>query len=136
MDKQVIGFGDRSQDRQLKGKDAVTNIFSPEFRNRIDATIIFNPLTKEIMKMVVEKFMTELRTSLKKKKVRVLISIEAGNWLAEKGHDPAYGARPLGRLMQEKIRDVLSDEVLFGRLRKGGTVSIGLQDDKLTFEYE
>lgn len=136
MDRSVIGFGDRSHDRQLKGKDAITNLFSPEFRNRIDATLTFRPLTGEIMKKVVDKFMTELRNSMTKKKIKVMLSDEARTWLATEGHDPAHGARPLGRLIQEKIKDVLSDEVLFGRLRKGGSISIGLKDDKLTFDYE
>ncbi len=136
MDRQVIGFGDRSQDRQMKGKDAITNLFSPEFRNRIDAMLTFKPLTQEIMKKVVEKFIAELRSSMRKKKITVLLSDEAKTWLAAKGHDPAHGARPLGRLIQEKIKDILSDEVLFGKLRKGGSVSIGLKDDALTFDYE
>jgi ATP-dependent Clp protease ATP-binding subunit ClpA len=136
MDRQVIGFGDRSHDRQMKGKDAITNLFSPEFRNRIDATLTFNPLTPEIMKKVVDKFMAELRSSITKKKITVLLSDEARTWLAAKGYDPAHGARPLGRLIQEKIKDILSNEVLFGKLRKGGTVAIGVHDNILTFDYE
>jgi len=136
INREVIGFGDRSQDRQMKGKDSIANLFSPEFRNRIDATLTFRPLTQEIMKKVVDKFMTELRSSMTKKKINVLLSDEARTWLAEKGHDPAHGARPLGRLMQEKIKDILSDEVLFGRLKKGGTVSIGLKGNALIFDYQ
>ena len=136
MDRQVIGFGDRSHDRQMKGKDAITKLFSPEFRNRIDATLTFNPLTPEIMKKVVDKFMAELRSSITKKKITVLLSDEARTWLAAKGYDPAHGARPLGRLIQEKIKDILSNEVLFGKLRKGGTVAIGVHDNILTFDYE
>jgi len=136
MDRQVIGFGDRSHDTQMKGRDAITNLFSPEFRNRIDATLTFKSLTLEIMKKVVDKFMTELRSSMHNKKITVLLSDEAQTWLATKGHDPAYGARPLGRLIQEKIKDILADEVLFGRLRKGGKVAIGVRDDLLTFNYE
>jgi len=135
MDRQVIGFGDRSQDTRMKGKDAITNLFSPEFRNRIDTMLTFKPLTQEIMKKVVDKFMTELRSSMRKKRIKILLSEEAQTWLAAKGHDPAHGARPLGRLMQEKIKDILSDEVLFGKLRKGGTVAIGVHDDILTFAY-
>jgi ATP-dependent Clp protease ATP-binding subunit ClpA len=136
MVRQVIGFGDRSADSHLRGKHAITDIFSPEFRNRIDAVITFKSLSPEIMKKVVDKFMAEFRNSLKRKKVRITLSDEALAWIASEGHDPAYGARPLGRLMQEKIKDVLSDEVLFGRLRKGGAVLIGLKDGSLTFEYE
>jgi ATP-dependent Clp protease ATP-binding subunit ClpA len=136
MDRLVIGFGDRSRDRQLKGKDAVTTIFSPEFRNRIDSIITFRPLTPEVMKKVVDKFMAEVRASLKLKKVRIAYSDNARDWLAVKGYDPVYGARPLGRLIQETIKDALSHELLFGRLRKGGEVTIGLADDHLTFDYE
>ena len=136
MDRLVIGFGDRSRDRQLKGKDAVTTIFSPEFRNRIDSIITFRPLTPEVMKKVVDKFMAEVRASLKLKKVRIAYSDNARDWLAVKGYDPVYGARPLGRLIQETIKDALSHELLFGRLRKGGAVTIGLADDHLTFDYE
>lgn len=136
MDRQVIGFGDRSQDSRMKGRDAITDLFSPEFRNRIDTTLTFRPLTEEIMKQVVDKFVAELKRSMKSRKITILLSDDARTWLAAKGHDPAHGARPLGRLIQEKIKDVLSDEVLFGRLRKGGSVSIGLKDNKLTFDYE
>ena len=136
MGRQVIGFGDRSVDRQLKGRDAVTNLFSPEFRNRIDAMLTFKPLTQEIMKRVVDKFMAELGSSMRKKRITVQLSDEARIWLAAKGYDPSQGARPLSRLIQEKIKNILSEEVLFGRLRKGGTVSIGLSGDVLTFDYE
>ncbi|HYQ47428.1 MAG TPA: ATP-dependent Clp protease ATP-binding subunit ClpA [Thermodesulfovibrionales bacterium] len=136
MDKMVIGFGDRSGDRRLKGKDAVTAIFSPEFRNRIDSIITFRPLTADVMKRVVDKFMAEVVTSLKRKKVRLTYTADAREWLSAKGYDAVYGARPLGRLIQETIKDVLSQEVLFGRLRKGGAATIGLSDDRLTFDYE
>ena len=136
MERQVIGFGDRSKDRQLKGKDAVTTIFSPEFRNRIDAIITFRSLTREVMKKVVDKFMAEVRRSLQRKKVRVAYADDVRDWLAAKGYDPSYGARPLGRLIQENVKDALSNEVLFGRLKKGGSVTIGLKDDTLTFDYE
>jgi ATP-dependent Clp protease ATP-binding subunit ClpA len=135
MDREVIGFGDRSYDRQHKAKDAVTAIFSPEFRNRIDAIITFRSLTPEVMKKVVDKFMAEVRTSLKRKKVRVAYAADVRDWLAAKGYDPVYGARPLGRVIQERIKDALSNEVLFGRLRKGGGVTIGLDGDALTFDY-
>jgi ATP-dependent Clp protease ATP-binding subunit ClpA len=135
MDKQVVGFGDRSRDRQLKGKDAAMNLFSPEFRNRIDATLLFNSLTKEVMKQVVDKFIDEFGRALKKKKVSITLSSEAREWLALKGYDTTYGARPLGRLMQERIKDELSEEILFGRLKKGGSVTIGFSNDALTFQY-
>jgi ATP-dependent Clp protease ATP-binding subunit ClpA len=135
MDKSVIGFGDRGSDTRAKGKDAINTLFSPEFRNRLDSTITFNALNAEIMKMVVDKFIGEFRNSLGRKKVRITLSDEARTWLASRGYDPAFGARPLGRLIQTEIKDILSEEVLFGKLRKGGKVSIGLDEEKLTFTY-
>ncbi len=135
MSKDVIGFGDRSKDTQSKGKDAIKKLFSPEFRNRLDATIHFNALTAEIMKRVVGKFIHELQAQLRQKKVTVIISENAQTWLSEKGYDPQYGARPLGRLIQTEIKDVLSEQVLFGELHKGGTVHVDLKDSRLAFSY-
>ncbi len=135
MDRNVVGFGDRSMDSRSKGRDAVNRLFSPEFRNRLDDIITFNPLTPEIMKRVVEKFIRELQNQLAGKKVRIVLSEAARDWLAEKGHDPRYGARPMGRLIQAEIKDVLSEEILFGRLERGGKVRIDLKKDRLTFEY-
>ena len=135
MDKSVIGFGDRTGDTKAKGKDAIGSLFNPEFRNRLDSTITFHALTPEIMKKVVDKFIAEFQQSLSRKKVRVCLSDDARTWLASKGFDPAYGARPLARLIQTEIKDILSEEVLFGKLRKGGKVSIGLDKDSLSFAY-
>ncbi len=135
MDKSVIGFGDRADDTAAKGKDAVNSLFNPEFRNRLDSIITFNQLTPEIMKKVVDKFIGEFQHSIIRKKVRIGLSDDARTWLSAKGFDPLYGARPLARLIQTEIKDVLSEEVLFGRLRKGGTVSIALAGDKLSFSY-
>jgi ATP-dependent Clp protease ATP-binding subunit ClpA len=135
MNRGAIGFGDRSVDTRAKGGDALTKLFNPEFRNRLDATIIFNPLSPGSMKKVVDKFMDELRRQLLRKKVKIVISDEARDWLADKGYDSLYGARPLARLIQTDIKDVLSEEVLFGRLKKGGTVRIGYMDSRLEFEY-
>jgi ATP-dependent Clp protease ATP-binding subunit ClpA len=133
--REVIGFGDRSGDTQSKSKDAITRLFSPEFRNRLDGIITFNPLTAGIMRQVVVKFVDELRGQLVQKNVRITLSDDATDWLASKGYDTLYGARPLARLIQVEIKDVLSDEVLFGRLKKGGNVHIGLKEDKLVFDY-
>jgi len=135
MDRGAIGFGDRSMDTRAKGSDAIAKLFNPEFRNRLDAIITFNPLAPESMKKVVNKFMDELRQQLLKRKITVVISDEAIAWLAEKGYSALLGARPLSRLMQTSIKDVLAEEALFGKLKKGGKVNIGLADDKLTFEY-
>ncbi|MBI4684214.1 MAG: ATP-dependent Clp protease ATP-binding subunit ClpA [Nitrospirae bacterium] len=135
MGRNVLGFGDRTKDTQSKGKDVIQKLFSPEFRNRLDATITFNPLTTEIMKKVVDKFIAELQQQLRQKKVVITLSESARDWLAEQGFDPQYGARPLGRLIQTEIKDLLSEEVLFGRLSKGGNVTIDLEKDKLSFRY-
>lgn len=137
MDRNVIGFGDRSTDGQSKGKAAINKLFSPEFRNRLDGIITFKSLTSEIMKKVVDKFIHELENQLEVKKTRITVSGGARDWLAEKGFDPRYGARPLGRVVQTEIKDVLSDEILFGKLAKGGEVCIDvdLDQDRLRFEY-
>ena len=136
MGKTTIGFGDRSKDTRSKGKDAVNKLFSAEFRNRLDSMITFNSLTPVIMKQVVDKFITELQQQLSNKKVVVTLSKNARNWLAKHGYDPQFGARPLGRLIQTEIKDVLSEEVLFGNLIKGGKVHINIDKDKLIFEYK
>jgi ATP-dependent Clp protease ATP-binding subunit ClpA len=135
MSKNTIGFGDRSKDARSKGKDAINKLFSAEFRNRLDSTVTFNSLTSETMKKVVDKFIAELQNQLTQKKVVITLSDSARNWLTEHGHDPQFGARPLGRLIQTEIKDVLSEEVLFGKLFKGGNVYIDIANDKLTFKY-
>jgi len=135
MDRNVIGFGDRSTDTQSKGQAAVNRLFSPEFRNRLDAIITFKPLTSEIMKKVVDKFINELQDQLQGKRTKISVSAGARDWLAEKGFDPRYGARPLGRIIQTEIKDILSEEILFGKLSKGGEVYIDVDRDKLRFEY-
>ena len=135
MSTQTIGFGDKKHDTKDKGKKAVENFFSPEFRNRLDGIIHFNALNEEIMKKVVDKFINELRGQLAAKKVTIELSSEARTWLAQNGHDPRYGARPLGRLIQNEIKDILADEILFGRLEKGGKVKIDVENSKLAFNY-
>ncbi|MEK7713808.1 MAG: AAA family ATPase, partial [Deltaproteobacteria bacterium] len=135
MGKQTPGFGERVEDAQGKGMAALKDLFTPEFRNRLDSTIFFNPLTPEIMQKVVDKYISEFQQTIKPKKVTLTISDDARKWLAEKGYDPTFGARPLSRLIQAEIKDVLSDEVLFGKLKKGGKVAVGLKDGKLNFTY-
>ena len=134
MSAQTIGFGDPKSGTAFKGKKAIEKIFNPEFRNRLDAIVTFNPLTPEIMELIVDKFIQELNDQLISRKVEVEISPEAREWMAQKGHDPQYGARPLTRLMQTEIKDILSDEILFGKLEKGGRVFIQLDGDKLGFQ--
>jgi ATP-dependent Clp protease ATP-binding subunit ClpA len=135
MSKSTIGFGDRSRDTRSKGKDAIKKLFSAEFRNRLDSTITFNALSPVIMEKVVDKFIKELQQQLSQKKVSIHLTDSGRKWLAEHGFDPQFGARPLGRLIQTEIKDVLSEEVLFGKLYKGGKASIDLDKDKLTFDY-
>ncbi len=135
MNVQAIGFGDKKYDTEDKGRKAVEKFFSPEFRNRLDGIIHFNALNEEIMEKVVDKFMNELKEQLAAKKVAIGLSPKARTWLAKNGHDPRYGARPLARLIQTEIKDFLSDEILFGRLEKGGTVFIDVADEKLVFDY-
>jgi ATP-dependent Clp protease ATP-binding subunit ClpA len=135
MSVQTIGFGESELGAQSKGKKAVEKYFSPEFRNRLDGIINFNSLTPAIMKKVVDKFMAEINEQLFAKKVFLRLSPGARTWLAKRGHDPNYGARPLQRVLQTEIKDILSDKILFGQLEKGGKVFIDVEDDRLDFVY-
>lgn len=136
MASNTIGFAKAGgEDTGSKGKKAIENFFSPEFRNRLDDIINFRPLSLEIMEKIVDKFMDELAPQLEAKKVSVRLSANARRWLAQKGHDPHFGARPLDRLIQKEIKDVLTDEILFGKLTKGGDVFVKLKDDKLLFAF-
>ena len=134
MSAQTIGFGDPQTDTAFKGKKAIEKIFNPEFRNRLDAIVTFNSLTPDIMGLIVDKFVKEMNGQLVPRKVRIKLSTEARAWMAKKGHDPQYGARPLTRLMQTEIKDKLSDEILFGNLEKGGHVLIELDGGKLSLQ--
>lgn len=133
MSAASIGFGDVNKDTESKGKKAIEKFFSPEFRNRLDAIISFQALNLEIMEKIVDKFLKELNEQLVTKRVVVNITPAVRTWLAKVGYDPKYGARPLDRVIQKEIKDHLSDDILFGRLNKGGEVVIDLKDDKLTF---
>ena len=133
MSAASIGFGDVNKDTESKGKKAIEKFFSPEFRNRLDAIISFQSLNLEIMEKIVDKFLKELNEQLVIKKVSVQITPAVRTWLAKVGYDPKYGARPLDRVIQKEIKDHLSDDILFGRLNKGGEVVIDLEDEKLTF---
>lgn len=122
MEKPAIGFAGQRK----SGKDAFERMFSPEFRNRLDEVVQFNPLSPEVMGRVVDKFLDEVREQLREKKVSLRVSAEARAWLAEKGYDPHFGARPLGRIIQRELKDLLSDALLFGRLEKGGAAHVHL----------
>lgn len=140
MSASGIGFGSTrgsaEGDRAAEGRSrsAIERIFSPEFRNRLDAIVTFKSLAPEAMEMIVEKFILQLEAQLAERRVAITLEPEARAWLAKKGYDPVYGARPLARLVQKEVRDHLTDEILFGRLENGGTVTIGVKDDALTFE--
>jgi ATP-dependent Clp protease ATP-binding subunit ClpA len=135
MSGNVIGFGERSGDALSKGADALAKLFNPEFRNRLDAVLTFAPLTREVMRLIVKKFVAEVSEQLKQKKVVLAMEDEAIDWLGLKGYDPVFGARPLSRLVQTDIKDPLSDEILFGRLTRGGRVVVRLLNNKLEFSY-
>jgi ATP-dependent Clp protease ATP-binding subunit ClpA len=129
-----LGFGERSN--VGKGKEAIEKMFSPEFRNRLDAIVTFRSLTPSVMETIVEKFVLQLEAQLAERHVAITLTPEARVWLAAKGFDPVFGARPLGRVIQQEVRDPLTDQILFGKLEHGGTVTIGSLDGQLTFAYE
>ena len=119
-----------------KSKAAIERSFSPEFRNRLDAIVTFGALTPEVMETIVEKFILQLEAQLAERHVAISLTPEARAWLARKGYDPVYGARPLARFVQREVRDPLTDEILFGKLEAGGNVTIGVAEETLTFTYD
>jgi ATP-dependent Clp protease ATP-binding subunit ClpA len=133
MAKEAIGFG--STVREGEDEEAIKKLFTPEFRNRLDAIIGFAGLTQEIVGRVVEKFVMQLEAQLADRNVTIELSSAAKEWLAERGYDRLYGARPLARVIQEHIKKPLAEELLFGRLAKGGAVRVTLKEGKLSFEY-
>ncbi len=132
LSKSAIGFGRETDD--TASDEAIKQTFSPEFRNRLDATVPFGFLPPEVVERVVEKFILQLELQLADRNVEISLDAEAKTWLAEKGYDKHYGARPLSRVIQENIKKPLADELLFGKLAKGGEVIVKVKDDKLTFE--
>jgi ATP-dependent Clp protease ATP-binding subunit ClpA len=130
----AIGFGGRSN--ADKGSKAIARLFSPEFRNRLDAIIAFASLPPPVIERVVDKFILELDAQLNEKRVFIQLTATARRYLAEKGYDPTFGARPMARLIQVEIKRVLADDILFGKLRNGGRVEIDASDGALVFHYE
>ena len=126
----------RLKTAQQRSRQAVEKTFSPEFRNRLDAIVTFGPLSPGVMETIVEKFILQLEAQLSERRVAITLEQDARTWLAEKGYDPVYGARPLARVVQSEVRDPLTDEILFGQLENGGTVTISVNDGKLAFAYE
>jgi ATP-dependent Clp protease ATP-binding subunit ClpA len=134
MQQSSIGFN--PPQRTGEDTEAIKRIFSPEFRNRLDAIIPFAPLDEETIRLVVDKFIMELETQLQDKGVELEVGENVRRWLARQGHDPLMGARPMARLIQEKIKKPLADELLFGKLQKGGRVRIELDDsERLSFSF-
>ncbi|TNE64027.1 MAG: ATP-dependent Clp protease ATP-binding subunit ClpA [Rhodobacteraceae bacterium] len=132
--KEAIGFG---RDRR-EGEDtaAIERTFTPEFRNRLDAVVSFGPLPKEVILQVVEKFVLQLEAQLMDRNVHIELTRPAAEWLADKGYDDKMGARPLGRVIQEYIKKPLAEELLFGKLAKGGVVKIGVKDGNIDLIIE
>ncbi len=137
MAANTVGFRiTELEDKASKSRRAVEKTFSPEFRNRLDAIVTFDPLPMAVIERIVDKFIRELQDRLAARKVRIALEPEARKWLAENGFDSSFGARPLHRLIQREIATPLTDEILFGRLEKGGEVTVVLRDEKLDFEFE
>ncbi len=132
--RNAIGFGRGKQDDEVE--EALKRQFTPEFRNRLDAIVHFHALTQDIIRQVVQKFVMQLEAQLADRHVTIETDEDATDWLAKNGFDELYGARPLARVIQENIKKPLADEILFGRLAKGGHVKVVLKDGKLAFEIE
>ena len=132
--QEAVGFG---RDRR-EGEDtaAIERTFTPEFRNRLDSVISFGALPKSVILQVVEKFVLQLEAQLMDRNVSIDLTPEAAGWLAEKGYDDKMGARPLGRVIQEHIKKPLAEELLFGKLSKGGLVKVGVKDGEIELTYE
>ena len=134
MAKPAIGF-ERAA-RVGEDEEAIKRMFTPEFRNRLDAVVTFAGLSPEIVAQVVEKFVMQLEAQLADRNVTIELSSAAKEWLSERGYDPLYGARPLARVIQEYVKKPLAEELLFGKLAKGGSVKVGLRDGALTFDCQ
>jgi ATP-dependent Clp protease ATP-binding subunit ClpA len=134
MSKNALGFGREAR----TGEDtaAIERTFTPEFRNRLDAIISFGALPKEVIMQVVEKFVLQLEAQLIDRNVHIELTKAAAEWLADKGYDEKMGARPLGRVIQEHIKKPLAEELLFGKLVKGGVVKVGVKKGALDLTFE
>ena len=134
MSRPSIGFTE--QDHSGDSGEAIKKMFTPEFRNRLDAIVQFGPLDEKTIGHVVDKFIIELESQLEEKRVSIEVDENARAWLAEHGFDKLMGARPMARVIQENIKRALAEELLFGRLEGGGTVRVGVADEKLSFTFE
>ncbi len=131
-----IGFASNASNTRSKGKQALERLFSPEFRNRLDAIVQFNSLPPEIMEKIVDKFIAELDHMLLEKKAQVRLTPAARAHLARKGFSETFGARPMNRLIEQEIKQRLAQELIFGKLQHGGVVEIDFDDDELRFNFE
>jgi ATP-dependent Clp protease ATP-binding subunit ClpA len=129
-----VGFRN-SSDTKGNAKGAIERTFTPEFRNRLDAWVAFKALDIEIIKSIVDKFINELNGQLSEKRVLVHLSSDAREWLAKNGFDARYGARPMSRLIHEKIKQPLANEILFGKLAQGGSVEVREEHGELKIEF-
>ncbi|MFT7223507.1 MAG: ATP-dependent Clp protease ATP-binding subunit ClpA [Cellvibrionaceae bacterium] len=134
MSRSSIGF--TTQDHSSDGMEVLKKVFTPEFRNRLDSVVQFSALSKSVVKTVVDKFLVQLQSQLDEKQVVLNVDEEARNWLAESGYDEKMGARPMARLIQEKLKKPLAEMVLFGELDKGGSVSVSVTDDDIVLTVE
>ena len=134
----VAGLDNETHGRVAAGKakTAIERVFSPEFRNRLDAIVTFRSLTPDAMETIVDKFILQLESQLSDRRVAITLTPAARTWLAVAGYDRVFGARPLARIIQREVRDVLTDQILFGALEHGGTVTIDVADKHLTFTYD
>ena len=135
MSRSSIGFA--LQDHTADGGETIKKMFTPEFRNRLDSVIQFKSLSGETIKTVVDKFLTELQSQLDEKRVSLHVDEDAREWLAREGYDEKMGARPMQRLIQERIKRPLAEDILFGKLAgNGGTVTVSVEGDDLALKVE
>ncbi len=134
MARNSIGF--TQSDPSADGLEAIRRMFSPEFRNRLDAVVQFAPLEPATIERVVDKLIVEVEAQLEQKGVQLSVEDDARRWIAKKGYDPKMGARPMARLIQERIKRPLAEELLFGKLAGGGTVRVTLAKDGDSLEVE
>jgi ATP-dependent Clp protease ATP-binding subunit ClpA len=129
------GLDNRQRQAAARSKSAIERVFSPEFRNRLDAIVNFQSLSADVMETIVDKFIIQLEEQLSERRIAITLLPAARQYLAKKGYDPVFGARPLARVIQAEVRDRLTDEILFGRLEHGGNVSIGMENGELSFSF-
>jgi len=132
MAREGVGFG--AQTREGEDEEAIKRMFTPEFRNRLDAIVPFGYLPPEVVARVVDKFILQLELQLADRAVHINLDDETRKWLTSRGYDRLYGARPMGRLVQEKIKQPLAEELLFGKLIHGGEVKVTMKEGIPSFE--